>query len=117
VANSQRDGPATYTNNQGGAPNYHPNMFNGPVESKTAATHSYKITGDVDRYETGDDDNFTQPGNFWRKVLKPEERQRLIDNIGGHLKHANETIRQRAVKVFTQVDPEFGEGVEKALHR
>jgi len=117
VSNSQRDGPACFTENQAGAPNYHPNMFEGPVPHKGAAEHAVKVTGDVDRHETGDDDNFTQPGVFWRKVLKPEERQRLVDNISGHLKHANETIRQRAVKVFTQVDPEFGQGVEKGLSR
>lgn len=115
VSNSQRDGPACVNENQGGAPNYHPNMFQGPNPSKAVKQHHYKVSGDVDRYETADDDNFTQPGNFWRKVLKPEERQRLVENIAGHLKFANETIRQRAVKVFTQVDPEFGQGVEKLM--
>jgi catalase len=117
VNNSQRDGPACVNENQAGAPNYHPNMFSGPAPQKSAADHVFKATGDVDRYETEDEDNFSQPGNFWRKVLKPEERQRLVENISGHLKNANETIRQRAVKVFTQVDPEFGQGVEKAMSR
>jgi catalase len=115
VANSQRDGPACYNDNQDGAPNYHPNMFNGPLEQQGVVDHVYPVVGDVHRYQTGDDDNYTQPGNFWRKVLKPEERQRLIDNIGGHLKHANETIRKRGVEVFTKVDPEFGAGVQKAM--
>jgi len=117
VANSQRDGAANSKENQDDAPNYHPNTFNGPVATRSAAEHVYNVTGDVDRYETGDDDNFTQPGHFWRNVLKPEDRQHLIENISGHLKKVNETIRQRAVKIFTQVDPEFGDGVQKALSR
>lgn len=122
-------------------------MFNGPSPLRSALDHVFKVSGDVNRYETEDDDNFTQPGAFWRKVkiysqsyttmkfllqrqnlflyafailffaqvLKPDERQRLVENISGHLRNANETIRQRAVKIFSQVDPEFGRGVDKAL--
>jgi catalase len=117
VSNSQRDGFACVNENQNGAPNYHPNMFNGPAECKAAHDHVHHLTGDVDRYETADEDNFSQPAMFWKKVLKPEERERLVNNIAGHLRNANETIRQRAVKVFTQVDPDFGSGVQKGLDK
>jgi hypothetical protein len=30
---------------------------------------------------------------FWRKVLREEERERLVDNIGSHLCNAQEFIQ------------------------
>ena len=67
VTNTQRDGPMAF-NNQAGAPNYHPNSFNGPLEKKEALESAYVVTGDVKRFNTADDDNFTQPRTFWEKV-------------------------------------------------
>ncbi len=52
-----------------GAPNYHPNSFHGPVECKKALESTFQAAGDVTRYNSADDDNFTQPGDFWTKVL------------------------------------------------
>ena len=50
------------------APNYYPNSFSGP-EAQTAKLDSqFSVSGDVARYNTADDDNFTQVGDFWRKV-------------------------------------------------
>jgi catalase len=114
VANYERDGFAVH-HDQGGAPNYTPNSFNGPVDDRKYTEHRSHVSGDVDRYNSHDDDNFTQPGNFYRKVLDDGARQRLVDNIAGHLKDAAGFIRQRAVKVFTQVDPDFGRRMQKAL--
>jgi len=115
VANYQRDGPQTFTDNQGGAPNYHPNSFQGPVEKLEALEHRFHCTGDVERYNSHDDDNFTQPGTFWRKVLDEGGRKRLVENIAGHLVNAKQFIQDRAVKNFSQVDPEFGRRLETAL--
>jgi hypothetical protein len=33
---------------------------------------------------------------FWRKVLKEEEKERLVDNIGSHLSNAQEFIQVRS---------------------
>jgi catalase len=115
VTNTQRDGPQTYTDNQAGAPNYHPNSFNGPVERASSLEHRFHCSGDVERYNTHDDDNFTQPGNFWRKVLDENHRKRLVDNISGHLVNAKDFIQERAVKNFSQVDPDFGRRLEAGL--
>ncbi len=52
----------------GGAPNYYPNSFGGPVDAKQQFESIFHLSGDVQRYNSADDDNFTQPGNFWRKV-------------------------------------------------
>lgn len=53
----------------GGAPNYHPNSFNGPLENTKCKEKTFNISADVDRFNSGDDDNYTQPGDFWSKVI------------------------------------------------
>jgi catalase len=115
VANTQRDGPQTVTDNQAGAPNYHPNSFHGPIERPSALESRCHVSGDVARYNSGDEDNFTQPGIFWRKVLDEGARNRLVENIAGHIKGAKDFIQDRAVKNFSQVDPEFGRRLRKAI--
>nr|KAG5702811.1 hypothetical protein BaRGS_001893 [Batillaria attramentaria] len=113
--NYQRDGPQCVDDNQTGAPNYYPNSFSGPMDNPQKLECPVHISGDVQRYNTADDDNFSQVGLFWNKVLKPEERTRLIENIAGHLKDAQEFIQQRAVSNFSQCDPEFGKRLRQAL--
>lgn len=49
ITNFQRDGPQTYTDNQGGAPNYFPNSFHGPKNDPTAVISTFNVTGDVAR--------------------------------------------------------------------
>jgi catalase len=116
VRNYQRDGPQCMSN-QGGAPNYHPNSFDGPNECPRAKslTTSDKVTGDIKRYDSGDEDNFSQPRVFYQKVLNECERTRLISNIAGHLKDACEPVQERTVKNFAQVDPSFGKRLSEAL--
>jgi len=50
------------------APNYYPNSFSGPETQTVKLESVFNVSGDVARYNTADDDNFTQVGNFWRKV-------------------------------------------------
>ena len=87
--------------------------------------HLYtQTTGDVRRYNTADDDNFSQVSslsyhaqllvqallvflaqvtNFWLNVLTREEKARLVQNIAGHMKDAKESIQKRAVSAFTHI--------------
>lgn len=46
--------------NQAGAPNYFPNSFSGPSVDPTVALHKFAPSGDVARYNSADEDNFTQ---------------------------------------------------------
>jgi len=117
VRNYQRDGLMSVDGNQGGAPNYFPNSFGGPQESKEAEQHVESISGDVKRYNTADDDNFTQAGNFWRNVLKSDERDRLARNIAGHIKDAAEFLQKRAIANFSKADPEYGRKIEEELKK
>ncbi|XP_046390887.1 catalase isoform X1 [Ischnura elegans] len=116
VKNYQRDGPQTY-HNQDGAPNYFPNSFSGPVECPKAALAKFSTTGDVQRYNADDEDNFGQVTLFWKKTLKPEERERLVENIASHLKDAADFIQERALKNFSQVDAEFGSKLRDGLKK
>nr|WON00869.1 catalase-like protein [Arma chinensis] len=114
IANSQRDGPQAYEN-QGGAPNYFPNSFNGPQPDPSSAPPQFTVVGDVDRHESGDEDNFSQATLFYRKTLKLEERKRLIENIASNLKDAADFIQERAVKNFSKVDEDLGKLIKEAL--
>ena len=53
------------------------------------------------RWNSADDDNFSQVGVFWSKTLKEEERARLAQNIAGHLAGAQTFIQDRAVRTMT----------------
>lgn len=50
--------------NMTGAPNYYPNSFSGPRPGNPshAALHVESVSGEVARFPTGEDDNFTQVG-------------------------------------------------------
>ncbi|XP_072025965.1 catalase-like isoform X2 [Amphiura filiformis] len=117
VRNYQRDGPQCVTDNQTGAPNYFPNSFSGPQDDAKYAQHVFPLAGDVARYNTKDEDNFTQPGSFWRDVLSQDDRTALVGNIAGHLKDAAEFIQKRAVKNFGECDAEFGKRLDEALQQ
>jgi catalase len=117
VRNYQRDGGMRVDGNQGGAPNYFPNSFGGPSPDTSAAWHIDSATGDVTRYETGDEDNFTQAGEFYRKVLGPAERERLTDNIAGSLAEAKDFIIQRAIANFTAADAVYGRTIREKVDK
>jgi len=108
VRNYQRDGVMSVDGNQGSAPNYFPNSYGGAVPSSSVAWHEESNSGEVARYETGDEDNFSQVGYFFRKVLSAEARERLTDNIAGSLAQAQDFIQKRAISNFAAADATYG---------
>ncbi|XP_064628872.1 catalase-like [Lineus longissimus] len=116
-SNYQRDGPQCVTDNKGGAPNYYPNSFQGPKDDPKYLEHADKVTGDVLRYDTGDEDNYSQVTQFWTKTLDAEARQRLVNNIAGHVKAAAPFIQKRAIENFSKVHPDFGNGIAEQLKK
>ncbi|KAH9380562.1 hypothetical protein HPB48_017328 [Haemaphysalis longicornis] len=113
LANYERDGNMAVTN-QGGAPNYFPNSFSGPVDDAKWNAPRFASPGDVDRWNSSSEDNFTQPREFW-EALSDEERDHLTTNIANHLKDAQDFIRKRAVANFASAHPDFGAAVSKKL--
>lgn len=116
VRNYQRDGAMCYEN-QAGAPNYHPNSFGGPEDEPRAKRLAppFAVAGDALRYDSGDEDNFSQPRVFYRQVLDEGGRTRLIDNIVGHMSGAAAFIQERATRNFAQVDEDFGRRLADGL--
>ena len=72
--------------NGGSALNYEPNSASGPAEDKSKETVSFPFVGAAGRYPNQHpNDHYEQPRALFRKVLKDDERMRLIENIVGSL--------------------------------
>lgn len=113
-----RDGPMATDHNQGGAPNYFPNSFSGPIDTPSCALSKTTVaTGDVKRYKSDDDDNFSQVTNFWTNVLTVAERERLVQNVASSAINAADFIQQRVVRNFTLVHPDCGQGIARLLQQ
>ncbi len=112
----QRDGSMRFDDNGGASVNYEPNSFGGPKADHAYNEPPLKISGDANRYEQkrGIDDDFVQPGNLFR-LLPPDERKRLIENIVASLRKAPKDIQERMVPYFYKADEAYGEGVAKGL--
>lgn len=115
VKNYQRDGAMSVDGNQGSAPNYFPNSFGGPSTTEEATWHVDLAEGEVKRFETGDEDNFSQCATFYRRVLSEEERDRLTSNIAENLAGAMEFIQKRAIGNFAAVDASYGRTIQEKL--
>jgi len=117
VKNYQRDGFMTVTDNQAGAPNYFPNSFSGPQDNRAFMETRFRASPDCARYNSADDDNYSQVTAFYTKVLKPDERIRVVKNIADHLQHAQDFLQQRAIHMFSSVHPELGRGIQDELSK
>lgn len=107
--------------NQGSAPNYEPNSM-GPNRTNTflfnkdARYEPYRVTGLVARHRPNHpNDDFTQPGILFRKVMNEEARKSTIKNLADHISPVPLDIKERAIKNFFKADPEFGEGIARTL--
>jgi len=115
VQNYQRDGPMTVNDNGKGGPNYFPNSFNGPKPLSDPKHHLDTVNGNVERVDTGDEDNFSQCRTFFCNVLKEDERDRLTSNIANHMVNASESIRTKAIANFAAVDPVYGKTIHDKI--
>jgi catalase len=115
VNNYQRDGFMRHDANGGGSPNYEPNSFNGPQQNPAYAEPPFPVDGDGARYNHRDgNDDYTQPGDLFR-LMTPDARQRLIDNIVDSMRTVPLAIQQRQIAHFYKADPAYGEGVAAGL--
>jgi catalase len=115
--NYHRDGPQTVNDNQTGAPNYFPNSFSGPMHNKNYLDADIPVSGVAKRYDSSDEDNFSQCGIFYRNVLDEGAKKRLVDNIAGHLIGAAEFIQQRQIANFTKCDEDYGRRLKEAIDK
>ncbi|KAI3371059.1 hypothetical protein L3Q82_023694, partial [Scortum barcoo] len=80
-----------------GAPNYYPNSFSAPETQPQFVESKFKVSPDVGRYNSADDDNVTHVRTSYTQVLNEEERQRLCQNMAGALKGAQLFIQKHMV--------------------
>jgi len=107
VSNYLRDGPANVNGNQGSAPNYEPNSFNGPIESKKHANPPFKVSGIVGKTRTSHkkkNSDYAQPNALFSKVMTDTDREHLIGNIAVHLKKMlNNLFKKGNAKYFIKL--------------
>src|ERR1700716_1054764 len=95
-----RDGSMRFDANGGAAPNYEPNSFGGPKEDPRYGEPPLTISGDAARYDQGGgNDDYKQAGYLFR-LMKRDERARLIDNIVDSLKSVPREIQSRQLAQF-----------------
>ncbi len=110
-----RDGFMRFDENGGSGPNYEPNSFGGPVEQHRYRELAYRVQGDVNRFDHREgNDDYTQAGDLFR-LMKPEEKDRLIHNIVTHMSTVPEYIQKLQISHFAKADPEYGRRVAEGL--
>lgn len=116
VNNYHRDGSMRFdVPENGGAPNYEPNSFGGPVEDKQYVETPFPVEGDGYRYDHREgNDDYTQPGNLFR-LMTEDQQQRLISNLAGAMSGVSKEIQLKQICHFYRADPAYGEGVAKGL--
>ena len=115
VHHYHRDGFMRLDGNYGGAVNYEPNSYGGPVEDPRFKEPPLKISGDADRYDhrVGNDD-YIQAGNLFR-LMTADQKNQLIGNIMSAMKTVPKEIQERQIGHFYKADSAYGEGVAKGL--
>ncbi len=113
---TQRDGQMMVDPNQGNAPNYYPNTFlNAQDDPKRFNELRTNIsTTDVDRFESKDEDDYSQVRDFYLSFTD-DERQRLYTNIASELHNVYDYIQEKAINNFNRVHHSYGEGVRRAI--
>lgn len=85
VNNYQRDGAMRLDGNGGSAPNYFPNSFDNivadPAYQGVPVELDSNTGGWYNRNAEGENDHYSQPGNFYRSVLSEEDKKNLVHNI------------------------------------
>eukprot|EP01027_Heterolobosea_sp_BB2_P022055 GEZU01032444.1.p2 GENE.GEZU01032444.1~~GEZU01032444.1.p2 ORF type:complete len:482 (+),score=169.29 GEZU01032444.1:143-1588(+) len=115
VESYQRDGLMAVNGNGGSGPNYEPNSFGGPKEDHSVREHPQPVHGVVLRSPyTHPNDDFVQAGNLYR-LMSPQEKTNLINNIVNSLKQARRDIQIRQVQNFLKADKEYGRRVAEGL--
>jgi len=110
-----RDGAMRFDDNCGGAVNYEPNSFGGPVEDHRFKEPPLPISGEADRYDhrKGNDD-YGQVGALFR-LMSPVQKKQLMDNIAAAMQGVPEMIQLRQIGHFAKADPNYGRGVAERL--
>jgi len=123
VNNYHRDGQMRTDGNAGSSPNYYPNSFDDSYADKSYSRPPELINvplgGWFNRNAKGEDDHYSQPGKFYRDVLKEEEREALVENIVQAMQsisgEARSEIINRQLCHFFRADFDLGRRIAQGL--
>jgi len=116
AGNFQRDGQMAFYN-QGSRPNYLSSI--NPIQLNKRSVNIDSVhaeyTGNAIAYlSTIMKEDFDQPRDFWTRVLDDGARERLTDNISGHMGTVKDPeIIRRCIGIFYEVHPDFGATIAK----
>jgi catalase len=116
-----KEGAMAYSFSGPQVPVYAPNSFDGPHADPAAGGDEglWEFDGQSVRagyIEHAQDGDFTQAGTLYREVLDDPARDRLVDNIVGHvLDGVREPVLSRVFEYWRNVDPELGKKVEEGV--
>ncbi|WP_234735627.1 catalase [Tellurirhabdus bombi] len=123
VNNYQRDGQMRIDGNGGSAPNYWPNSFDNITADESykepAQTLESTLADWYDRNGPGENDHYTQPGQFYSKVLSDVDRVHLVQNIVNSMKGIDgprkQDIVNRQLCHFFRANIQLGLAVAQGL--
>jgi catalase len=120
VNSYSKDGAMRYLNPTD--PVYAPNSYGGPHADPTLASEtadSYGVLDEVIRsaYRLhAEDDDFSQPGTLVRKIMDDGQRDRLVNNVAGHLRNSvSRPVLERALEYWRNVDKVTGDRIANAV--
>jgi len=102
-------------------PVYAPNSYGGPMADPTRTDDGGLWYADGEMVRSAytlraDDDDWGQAGTMVREVLDDAGRDRLVDNIVGHLLNGvSEPVLNRAFAYWRNVDKDLGDQVESGV--
>ncbi|KAK9710917.1 Catalase-related immune-responsive [Popillia japonica] len=116
VKNYHRDGAMVY-NNQVDGPNYYPNSTNGPAALKAnkKLEPPFNVAGDVSRFDSGDDDNFTQARILYQNIFDEDQQEKFVVNVAGSLGNIFDEDQQE--KFVVNVAGSLGEVKSSIIQR
>ena len=103
------------SNLDGSLPNYVPSVKfrNMKLFDGRYLEHEQSLPGHVGRHDLSQDDNLSQPRQFFNKVLEEESRRILAANLAAHLALViNKEIVAKVLNHFKEIEPKLASSVE-----
>ncbi|MDY7060541.1 MAG: catalase [Methanomethylophilus alvi] len=116
VNSYHRDGMMRTDDNFGSRKSYVPNSY-GEWKENGVSEPALAIEGDIDRYDPSldrEDDVYRQPGDLYR-LMKPAEKDALIDNTARNMAAVTENIKYRHAAHCYRADPDYGYRLADAM--
>jgi len=111
-----RDGLMRVDGNHGSTLGYEPNSYGEWEQQADFAEPPLHLEGAADHWDfrEDDDDYYTQPGKLFN-LMNSNQKQVLFDNTARAMGDAPEMVKIRHIGNCLKADPNYGQGVAKAL--